>query len=104
MTKKQTRLAKYRPEWQPFASPLGVIRLILIVDWDPIHVFGPPDGLDEYDSYAPGILQQLENGADVERLMDHLHFQETTNMGMATARERLRPIAQKLLYAFAQAQ
>ncbi|MEO7719704.1 MAG: hypothetical protein ABIY70_26155 [Capsulimonas sp.] len=95
---------QFRTDWTPFASQLGVIRLILIVDWDPIGVFGPPLALDEYDGYAPGILKLLHGGADVERLMDHLHQQETVNIGLNTQRERLRGIANKLIYAYGQAQ
>ena len=58
--------------WERFASPLGFIRLILLVDWDPIGVFGHAGAMDEYDSYAVEIYDLLLSDASQEELVAHL--------------------------------
>jgi hypothetical protein len=57
--------------------------------WDPIgvHAFAeededPSSYWDEYDSYMPGILGQLEHGGDVDALAEYLARRRTTDMGL----------------------
>ena len=51
---------------------LRMVRVVLLWAWDPIGVRGIPEAVDEYDSYAPAILQLLESGASNRELADHL--------------------------------
>jgi hypothetical protein len=68
--------------------------------WDPIGVIpdrsdaGGP--LDEYDSYAPGILGKLRAGASVDDLTRHLYGLATTQMGLPGNIERDRLFAAEL--------
>jgi hypothetical protein len=39
------------------------VKLVLLVDWDPIGIFGEPSATDEYDSYALGICGLMYRGA-----------------------------------------
>ena len=37
-------------DWEPFAHPLGFVRMMLLVDRDPIGTLGEPGAMDEYDT------------------------------------------------------
>ena len=87
-------------DWQPFCSLRGVVRLILLVDWDPIGVFGSLDALNEYDSYASGVCKLLEAGATREKLIAHLDHIEKASMGLRGERIVLAEIADKLLVVY----
>ena len=65
-------------------------------DWDPIGVnnFAPDD---EYDSYVGGIYRLLASGTSEYQIIERLHQLETVNMGLDGDRERLKPVAEKLL-------
>jgi len=55
------------------ASPnLKMVRVVLLWAWDPIGVRGIPEAVDEYDSYAPAILQMLETGASDRQIAEYL--------------------------------
>ncbi len=69
-------------DWNQFAEPLGWIRLILLVDWDPIGVFGYPGAMDEYDSYAPGVHDLLVSNASQDELAAYLRQIEVEQMGV----------------------
>ena len=76
---------------------MDAIRKVLVNDWDPINIkgFGPDD---EYDNYIGGIYRLLASHASEDALIEHLHKEETGQMGTGLKdSERLRPIAQKLL-------
>ncbi len=49
-------------DWQSFGTPLGFIRLVLLVDWNPIGVFGYPKAMDEYDIYADKSMACFKPG------------------------------------------
>jgi hypothetical protein len=62
-----------RTDWKPFESLEGHVRLILLVDWDPLGVFGNPEAMDEYDSYVQTVASKLAAGAsaaDIRHLLD----------------------------------
>jgi hypothetical protein len=65
------------------------LRRILLEKWDPIgvHAFAEPGDdasayWDEYDSYMPAILSDLERGGDVEWLSQYLASRRTEAMGL----------------------
>jgi hypothetical protein len=51
---------------------LQMVRVVLLWAWDPIGVRGVPEAVDEYDSYAPAILELLEIGAPDRLIADYL--------------------------------
>ena len=53
-------------------AKLQMIRIVLLWAWDPIGVRGIPEAVDEYDSYAPAVLQMLETGASDQHIADYL--------------------------------
>jgi hypothetical protein len=81
------------------AAELEDVRRILR-RWDPIGVFPNPESpegpIDEYDSYAPGILKQLQGGADVFKLSRHLSQLATGSMGLSDNPALHRRFAQEL--------
>jgi hypothetical protein len=86
-----------RNDWRPFADLHGMVRLVLIVDWDPIGVFGHPRALDEYDSYAEGIVSLMQVGASSEAVAAHLLSLERKNMGLRGRVANAEQAAQKLI-------
>ena len=81
------------------------IGLILLVDWDPIGVFGVAATEREYARYVPSIRDLLFSYPPVEAVADHLHTIEREQMGHDTkdvarqsARRAVRmQVAQKLV-------
>lgn len=81
------------------------IGLILLVDWDPIGVFGIPATEREYARYIPGIRDLLFSYPPVEAVADHLYTIEREQMGRdaedvarQVARRAVRmQVAQKLV-------
>ena len=58
--------------WEPFSTSPGLVRLILLVDWDPMEMFEVGGVMHEYDRYASEILSQLEAGISQAALAEHL--------------------------------
>ena len=54
------------------STKLRMVRVVLLWAWDPIGVRGIPEAVDEYDSYAPAVLQLLESGASDRHIEDYL--------------------------------
>ncbi len=93
--------ARNMDAWQSFAHPLGFIRLILLVDWDPIGVFGHARAMTEYDGYAHGIYDLLASDASQEDLVAHLHWIEVKTMEVrGNSNMALPAIAAKLREVF----
>ncbi len=57
----------------------------ILQEWDPIGVIETlkEDGLppNEYDTYAPGVFQQLVYGKTAKEIAEYLGSLEITNMG-----------------------
>lgn len=88
-------------DWERFGDLMGFIRLILLVDWDPIGVFGHPRAMDEYDSYAVGVYNLLYSGASRQELVEHLRWIEVKLMGVCGNLDMpLVGVAAKLKEAF----
>ncbi len=51
--------------------------------WDPIGVISESH-LDEYDRYASTIVRLLNEGADVQKMVDHMRNLVLVAMGMAS--------------------
>ncbi len=75
----------------------------LLQRWDPIGVIDdlkesglPPD---EYDSYAPAILNMLKRGVNVQGIASHLGQLKTVAMGLGGPwPEKDNQIAQELVF------
>lgn len=53
-------------------AKLRMVQVVLLWAWDPIGVRGIPEAVDEYDSYAPAVLELLESGASDQSIADYL--------------------------------
>lgn len=81
------------------------IGLVLLVDWDPVGVFGIPATEREYARYVPGIRDLLFSFPPVEAVADHLYTIEREQMELgrknserqAARRAVLMQVAQKLV-------
>ncbi|MBN2019592.1 MAG: hypothetical protein JW749_05140 [Sedimentisphaerales bacterium] len=73
------------------AEILDSIRQILFHDWNPYCVDKNPNLEDEYDCFISPVYQILTGSRSEEELIDFL-FSESKGI-----REKLRPIAKKLL-------
>jgi hypothetical protein len=70
----------------------------LLRKWDPIGALvNEPSPPDEYDTYAPLVLKQLQSGADVERLAQHLTEITTAEIGIGANVEHDRKYAEQLV-------
>ena len=65
-------------------AKLRMVQVVLLWAWDPIGVRGIPEAVDEYDSYAPAVLELLESGASDRSIADYL-------TGVTRDRMELRP-------------
>ncbi len=76
--------AKRRGRWSPEDwDALRLIRLVFLVDWDPIGVFEHSGADDEYDDYVPSFYELLRSGAPQDQLVDYLHKIERETMGLS---------------------
>ena len=74
------------------------LRQLLLWRWDPIGVADDfPYTADEYDGYAPQIIQVLRSGGDSKALADHLRSVERDAMGGSITRRRRRDYLASLL-------
>ncbi len=53
-------------------TSLRIIQIALHWAWDPIGVRGIKEAADEYDMYAPRVLELLKADAPVEQIADYL--------------------------------
>jgi hypothetical protein len=82
------------------------LRQVLFWRWDPLGVADNfPETADEYDGYAPQVVQALRRGAEVEELMELLVGFERDSMGLsAPPLARLSPLAESLRLWFEKSQ
>jgi hypothetical protein len=66
----------------------AALHMILINEWDPIGMRHEPRAQTEYDTYIPGIIRILQDGADRSALRTYLQHTEIVNMGMQGNLER----------------
>ena len=53
-------------------TSLRMIQIALHWAWDPIGIRGLEEAADEYDMYAPRVLEMLKTDAPVEQIADYL--------------------------------
>lgn len=87
-------------DWTALSDLEGFVRLVLLVDWDPIRVFGYAGAMDEYDSYAAAICDLLRSGASPDKIVEHLQAVEQQQMRIFRGPQVLRDVARKLLMAY----
>lgn len=87
-------------DWTPFKNLHGFVRLILLVDWDPIGILGYAGAMDEYDSYVTDICGLLHSKTSREQLIAHLDGIEKRRMGMRGERQAQADVADKLLLLY----
>lgn len=83
-------------DWIPFAHPLGFIRLILLVDWDPLRIFGEPGAMDEYDRYAVGVYDLLQSDKGITDIAEYLGHVLKDIMETKDKAECLDSLAEKI--------
>ena len=71
------------------------LRQLLFWRWGPLSVASHfPNTVDEYDGYAPQLIQVLRTGASVSDVAAHLASVERNEMGLPVASvDRLRTVA-----------
>lgn len=77
-------------------SLLSDIKRVLLNDWDPIGIQDIPDAATEYDGYAPGIYQLLEESRSVEDIYAHLRWIVEDRMGLDGNEVHTRAVAKLL--------
>ncbi|MCW3098211.1 MAG: hypothetical protein JWL77_3829 [Chthonomonadaceae bacterium] len=83
--------------WRPFSTLSGFVRLVLLIDWDPIGILGYSGAMDEYDSYVNDICRLIQEGATRDMLVAHLDRIEKQQMGGLGERPVQTEVAEKLL-------
>ena len=78
------------------------IGLILLVDWDPVGVFGLPATEHEYARYVPGIRDLLFSFPPVEAVASHLYTIEREQMGLGSKNSERQAARWALLMQIAQ--
>lgn len=87
--------------WASFAHPLGFIRLVLLVDWDPIGIFGHVGAMDEYDDYAVEVYDLLAADASEDDLVSYFHQTQSKQIGVrGKSSADLAAIASKIRRAY----
>lgn len=94
-------MRRTKEDWLPFSNLQGFVRLVLLIDWDPIGVLGRPRAMDEYDSYVDAICDMIQSGATSEMLAAHLDSIEERQMGLRRKRRANTEVAAKLLEIYA---
>ncbi len=68
-----SRTVRFQHDWKPFQNLEGLVRLIVLVDWDPIGVLWQGlENMDEYDDWIRGIFEFVKSGASQEAITDYL--------------------------------
>jgi hypothetical protein len=97
MRRTADEIRRANEEWRPFTTLQGFVRLVLLVDWDPIGILGRSRAIDEYDGYVDEICQLILTDATREILVAHLDKIERQNMRMRGERRATTEVAKKLL-------
>lgn len=72
---------------------LLMVRKVLHWAWDPVGVRGVEEARDEYDSYAPNVLELLERASPEEEIAAYLGWVEVERMGLTQHPERNADVA-----------
>lgn len=75
---------------------LKMVQVVLRWAWDPIEIASAEEAADEYDMYAPKVLELLDQGAPNERIADYLTSVVRDRMELPVKRERDEDISSML--------
>ncbi|MES3154198.1 hypothetical protein [Sphingomonas faeni] len=79
---------------------LRMIQVALHWAWDPIGVRGIKEAADEYDMYAPRVLEMLKADAPVEQIADYLTSVVRDRMELPVRPDRDRDLSSMLQQMF----
>lgn len=65
-------------------TDIEAIKKILWEDWDPIGVRAMGGPSDEYDAYAPIVLEMLQTGATETEIAQYLFWLTVEQIGLET--------------------
>ena len=81
-------------------TTLRMIQIALYWAWDPIGVRGIEEAADEYDMYAPRVLELLKSQAPVQQIADYLTNVVRDRMELSTRPERDGDVSSMLQQMF----
>ncbi len=81
-------------------TSLRMIQVALHWAWDPIGVRGIEAAADEYDIYAPRVLEMLKADAPVEQIADYLTSVVRDRMVLPVRPDRDRDLSSMLQQLF----
>ena len=81
-------------------TSLRMIQVALHWAWDPIGVRGIEEAADEYDMYAPRVLEMLKADAPVEQIADYLTSVVRDRMELPVRADRNRDLSSMLQQMF----
>lgn len=82
-------------------TSLREIQIALHWAWDPIGVRGIEEAANEYDMYAPRVLEFLNAGAPVEHITDYLTSVVRDRIELPMRPDRDRDVSSMLKQMFA---
>lgn len=82
-------------------TSLRMIQVALYWAWDPIGVRGIKEAADEYDMYAPRVLEMLKADAPVEQIAHYLTGVVRDRMELPVRPDRDRDLSSMLQQMFA---
>ncbi|GGN43345.1 hypothetical protein GCM10011349_07320 [Novosphingobium indicum] len=77
-------------------AKLQMVRIVLHWAWDPIGVRGIEGATDEYDMYAPNVLEMLKANATGEQIADYLTGAVRDRMELPPKPDRDKDIGEML--------
>ncbi len=84
-------------QWSIFKNLNGFVRLILLVDWDPLGILGAPGAIGQYDQYAKELTTMLEENASKDELVERLKYLQRTRLGSGKTIQQISDIVDKLI-------
>ncbi len=81
-------------------TSLRIIQVALHWAWDPIGLRGIREAADEYDMYAPRVLEMLKADAPVEQIADYLTSVVRDRMELPVRPDRDRDLSSMLQQMF----
>jgi hypothetical protein len=79
---------------------LRMVQVALHWAWDPIGVRGIKEAADEYDVYAPRVLEMLKADAPVEQIADYLTSVVRDRMELPVRPDRDKDVSSMLQQMF----
>ncbi|WP_197274474.1 hypothetical protein [Novosphingobium sp. AAP83] len=76
---------------------LLMVKSVLHWAWDPIGVRGVEEARDEYDSYAPNVLELLERSSPEDEVAAYLGWVEVERLGLPHHPDRNADVAALLM-------